>query len=39
LSPQQDNDTTRRRVAVELNFPEQFKQQQADKIKQLLKVL
>jgi cellulose synthase (UDP-forming) len=39
LSVQENNGSTRRKPAIELNFPEQFKERQADKIKQLLKVL
>lgn len=39
LPPQENNDSPQRRVAIELIFPEQYKQRQAGKIKQLLKVL
>ncbi len=39
LPVQENSGSTYRKVALELNFPEKFKQRQADKIKQLLKVL
>jgi len=39
LSAQESSDFTSRKFAMELTFPEQFKQRQAAKIKQLLKVL
>ncbi len=39
LSVQENNGSTHRKPVIELNFPEQFKERQADKIKQLLKVL
>jgi cellulose synthase (UDP-forming) len=39
LSVQENTGSTRRKVAIELNFPERFNERQADKIKQLLKIL
>ena len=39
LSPDENSDSFRRRVAVELKFPEQFKHKQGDKIKHLLRGL
>jgi cellulose synthase (UDP-forming) len=39
LSSQGSSDSTQRKYALELVFPEQFKQRQAGKIKQLLKFL
>jgi cellulose synthase (UDP-forming) len=39
LPAQENNGSAPRKLAIELNFPEQFKQRQSAKIKQLLKVL
>jgi len=39
LPAQENNGSAHRKLAIELNFPEQFKQRQSAKIKQLLKVL
>jgi cellulose synthase (UDP-forming) len=39
LSAQESSDSTQRKFAIELEFPEQFKQRQGAKIKELLKVL
>ncbi len=39
LSPQNSTNSAQQKVALELIFPDQFKERQADKIKQLLRVL
>jgi hypothetical protein len=39
LFVQENSDSNSRKAVIELNFPEQFKQRQGAKIKQLLKLL